>query len=265
MGIYRKGNNWVIDYRFGGRRLRQKAGSNKAMAQRALAKRQTDILEGKFFHPSKNPAIPFEKFAALYWELHGKYRRSKSYRLMLSELATSFGTIPLHRIIVPMVLEYRNKIRERASAATANRHHLRDMLNKAIEWDKFSGPNPASRVKQERENNHRLRFLSEQEVWRLLSCRHPRIYPTVACALLTGMRKGEILALRSEHADRANGIITTSIKIRQPLGYSDPIETENNPILAHTASNGLVFDLSGISPDGLPLWRSDSRKSQISD
>ena len=145
-----------------------------------------------------------------------------------------------------MVLEYRDKIRERASAATANRHHslLRSMLNKAIEWDKFSGPNPASRVKQERENNHRLRFLSEQEVCRLLSCCHPRIYPTVACALLTGMRKGEILALRWEHVDIANGIIYV-LQSKSGKPREIPIATKLKIILSSldTASDGLVFDL----------------------
>lgn len=153
--------------------------------------------------------ILFSEFASHYWDLHGKYKRGPSYKSMLRLLVAEFGEIPLSRFTVPLIVEYRNKVRDRASNVAANRHlaFLRSMFYKAIEWDKFIGENPAAKIKLERENNHRLRFLSEEEIGKLLPHCHSRIYPVVACAILTGMRMGEILQLSWENVDLEHGIM----------------------------------------------------------
>jgi len=128
---------------------------------------------------------------------------------MLRLLVAEFGEMPLTKFTVPMVVEYRNKVKARASNVAANRHlaFLRSMFYKAIEWGKLNGENPAARIKLERENNHRLRFLSELEINRLLPHCHPRILPVVVCAILTGMRMSEILRLLWENVDLEHGII----------------------------------------------------------
>ena len=209
MGVFKKGETWFIDYYHEGRRIREKAGSNKAAAKQALAKRQTEVLEGKFFLKKKEPQVSFKEFASYYWDLHGKYKRTSSYKSMLRLLVAEFGEMPLSKFSVPMILTYRNKVRERASTVAANRHlaFLRSMLYKAIQWEKYVGENPAAKIKLERENNHRVRFLSEQEIQKLLANCSPRIFPVVACALLTGMRMGEILKLSWENVDLEHGIV----------------------------------------------------------
>lgn len=95
---------------------------------------------------------------------------------MLRLLNAEFGGLRIDQIDATRVLRYRNEVMERSSAATANRHHalLRSILDKAIEWGKLSGPNPAAKIKQLREDNHRLRFLSEEEITRLLYVCHSR-------------------------------------------------------------------------------------------
>jgi integrase len=49
-----------------------------------------------------------------------------------------------------------------------------------------------------KENNHRLRFLSEPEIEALLKACIPHLRPIVETALLSGMRRGELLSLRWE-------------------------------------------------------------------
>jgi len=71
----------------------------------------------------------------------------------------------------------------------------------------FYGDNPACRVKLGRGAHHRLRFLSETEMIRLMEVCHPRLKPVVACALMTGMRKSELLNLAWENVSLAQGII----------------------------------------------------------
>lgn len=209
MGLIKKGGNWFIDYYAQGRRVREKVGPSKARARQALAKRKTEILEGKFFPQLRAPAPLFSAFVARYWELHGRFRRSKSYPSMLKELLEVFGAMRLDRITVPMAMQYLNRVKERTSGATANRHHtlLKSMLNRAIEWGQLAGENPLAKIKKHREAHHRLRFLSEGEIARLLAAADPRLFPVLACALLTGMRRGEILGLDWKAVDLARGII----------------------------------------------------------
>lgn len=250
MGIYLKGDTWFIDYYHEGQRIREKAGTNKAAAKQALAKRQTEILEGKFFSKREAPQVSFKDFASSYWELHGKYKRTKSYKSMLRLLVAEFGETPLSKFTVPMILAYRNKVKERASAVAANRHlaFLRSMFYKAIEWEKFAGENPAAKIKLDREDNHRLRFLSEQEIKRLLSNCPRRLYAVVACAILTGMRMGEILKLSWENVDLEHGIIyVLNSKSGKPREI--PIAAKLDSILRSLGPGlrGSVFEMPEIT------------------
>ena len=68
-----------------------------------------------------------------------------------------------------------------------------------------------------KENNHRLRFLTEAEIDTLLKACSPHLKPIVETALHTGMRRGELLSLQWEQI--RNGFIylteTKSGKARQ--------------------------------------------------
>lgn len=169
---------------------------------------------------------------------------------MFRFLVAAFREQRLNQITVPMVLKYRNEVMERSSAANASRHHalLRSILSKAIERGELAGPNPAAKIKQHRENNHRLRFLSEEEIARLLYMCHPRLFPVVACALLTGMRKGEILGLRWENVDLSRG---TLYVLQSKSGK--PREIPVSPKLAQAlrslipAAEGPVFEIPEIT------------------
>lgn len=83
--------------------------------------------------------------------------------------------------------------------STVNREMacLHHVFAKAVEWEMIE-QSPFDRGKSLRlkENNKRLRYLSEEEIQRLLAqCpKYPR--GVVECAIHTGMRKSEILGLR---------------------------------------------------------------------
>src|SRR5208337_533826 len=91
--------------------------------------------------------------------------------------------------------------------ATVNREisTLRHMLNKAIEWGMLEN-SPFSKGSRLilKENNHRLRFLTEAEIEALigacddLKTYTPHLRPIVETALLTGMRREEMLSLKWE-------------------------------------------------------------------
>ncbi len=98
------------------------------------------------------------------------------------------------------------------TASTVNRELaiLRHMLRLAEEWG-YIAKVPKIRLSKEPEG--RLRFLSEDEIERLLvacedrSRKSPYLLPIVTIALNTGMRKGEILGLTWEHVDFARAVL----------------------------------------------------------
>lgn len=83
---------------------------------------------------------------------------------------------------------------------------LKHMLNKAVEWAMLEvSPFKRGKSLMFKENNERLRFLTEEEIEPLLAACLPHLRPIVETALLTGMRAGELLSLRWDQI--VNGMI----------------------------------------------------------
>ena len=86
------------------------------------------------------------------------------------------------------------------------------MLRKAVEWGMLeASPFKKGKRLMFKENNQRLRFLTEAEIEALLTAsddlkaHSPYLRPMVETALLTGMRRGELLSLKWEQI--RNGFI----------------------------------------------------------
>jgi integrase len=93
------------------------------------------------------------------------------------------------------------------SKATANRYMttLSVLLRVAVQEWRLLPYNPLSSFQKLKEPTGRDRFLTEQEIERLLkACRcspNKNLYPIVITALCTGMRKGEITSLKWNQID----------------------------------------------------------------
>lgn len=62
-----RNQNWFIDYYFNGERKREVVGTNKRLAEEVVAKRQTQIKEGRFFDIKKEKThslFSFSRFKA---------------------------------------------------------------------------------------------------------------------------------------------------------------------------------------------------------
>ena len=74
---------------------------------------------------------------------------------------------------------------------------LRHLLAKAVEWEMIEqSPFDKGKSLILKENNKRLRFLTEDEISQLLDECQPYLRNIVECALNTGMRRREILSLK---------------------------------------------------------------------
>lgn len=205
-----RGCVWYIDYRCRGRRFKERVGQSKSLAKEVLAKREAEIAEGRFFPNRRRGDLSFADMANLYWEEYGKHKRGAySGKYYIAALVEALGDKPLNAVTVLDLQGFLNRIKDSRCAATANRYHavVRSIFNRAIQWDKYDTANPAARVRPFPVINQRLRYLSREEMVRLAQCCDPRIRPIVLCALMTGMRRGEILDLAWDDVDLEHGLL----------------------------------------------------------
>ncbi len=210
MAIFKKRGKWWIGYRVNGQRRREPTGATShALAKEILAKRLNEASERKHFPGRVANASAFLMVADKFWSLHGRYMLSKSWSCMIKQVKAALGAKRISDIGPADIQRYYNETAARTSNSTANRHLtlIKSIFNKAKAWGDFYGDNPCGMVKKQREAAHRLRYLSGEEIKALLAVAHPRLYPVLVCALLTGMRQGEILGLTWENVSLDRDIL----------------------------------------------------------
>ncbi len=199
MGLFEKEKNsgeWWIRYADQyGHIHREKVGP-KSLAQKAYEKRKTQIREGKFFPDElgQRRDMLFKDMAKLYLEEHSKVNK-RSYPTdcyNIGRLIQAFGEKALSEITTQDVERLKAHLGREVSKATVNRHLalLGGVFNKAIAWKKTKA-NPVNEVKKFRENNERIRYLTEEEESRLRAVFPERHWAKVEAAFHTGMRRAE--------------------------------------------------------------------------
>ncbi|MDE2313517.1 MAG: tyrosine-type recombinase/integrase [Elusimicrobia bacterium] len=233
---------WIVLRDSEGRRRREKIGTdtpeNRRLAKDVLRKREAEIVAGKYFPERKAQSMAFRQIAEKWLELIAP-QRSKTWRPMIMKLIEEFGGKRCSEITTAELQAFYNRKMEASSASTANRHLclMRSIFNRAIEWGDFYGDNPARMVKRKPENPHRMRFLSQDEMVRFLEACDPRLYPLAICALTTGMRGGEMFALRWENVDMEHGIIYI-VKSKSGKSRQIPISSKLRNVLEGLRGRG---------------------------
>jgi len=129
------------------------------------------------------------------------------WRLHLQPL---LGGQELNTINAQKVLRLDAELRKKNLAPQTVYHCLsllRRVLNRAVEWELYSGPVP--KIRMPKFNNKRIRFLSKCEARQLLEELNqisPLWHDIALFALNTGLRKGEILALTPAQIDLNAGL-----------------------------------------------------------
>ena len=214
---------WFIDFTHRGRRVRKFGGFTKDQAKVALAKERLDRRDIEL--GIKKPPVEdvtFAAFADEFIELYAKPNK-RSWRqdeIILPSLKGHFHDETLRSITAEKIQRF---VAERRVEKSKNNGHtispstvnralalLKTLFGKAVEWGRLD-VNPAARVKKLREPEGRERFLTQEEAGRLLAVANPEFRTILTVALGTGMRRGEILALKWEDLDLLRGIITVAM------------------------------------------------------
>ena len=209
MGIFRKNDAWFIDYYVEGRRVRERIGTSKREAERALAVRRGEVLQGRLKLADRQPSPHFSEFTPRYLAYSEANKRSaRRDQFLLKQLVAFFGERRLKEITPWQIEQYKAKRRAQVTPASVNRELacLKHLFSLAILWGEAE-VNPVKRVKFFREDNQVERILTLEEEVRLLAAASDRLRPILVLALNTGMRLGECLGLQWEHVDEARGAI----------------------------------------------------------
>lgn len=209
---------YVTDITINYHRIRRFAGYTKAEAKDYLAKLRLAARDGRleeFIKPKAQEPPRADIFGAYARSLldsaEWKAKRSASRNeISLKNLNRSFKDIPLQDINPGRVREYITKrTKDGMAPATINREiSLLKSILYAAEYDGLISSNPirGRRVKKLEEHNSREKTilnlnLTDDDLRRLCDCAAPHFKPILELALITGMRRGEILKLRWQDID----------------------------------------------------------------
>jgi len=209
MGIIKRNQNYYIDYYYQGRRIMERVGPQKGLAKEALAVRKAAIAQGRY-QIRKRGNVRFDVFAKVYLDYAKTNKRSwQRDEGLLKNLLPFFGNRLLSDISPFLIESYKKKRVGEVKPATVNREIalLKHMYNLAITWDRVTA-NPMKNVRLFREEPIPDRFLSQEEIAKVLAACTEYSRPIVLTALNTGMRLGEILGLKWDQVDLKDRVIT---------------------------------------------------------
>ena len=185
--------------------------SLKEKREAEFGRREAEALEN----------LPLDKLATEYleWSKANKASWRDDITRYNKHIKPVLGQLPIQKIS-PLDLEKLKRILQKKELAPATIKQClvlaRQMFNKAKAWGKFDGENPFknatinNRKLLEVPDNRRIRFLQFEEAHSLLnalSAKSPQVHDMSLLSLDTGMRRGEVFALKWQDIDLKNEII----------------------------------------------------------
>ena len=138
-----------------------------------------------------------------------------AYDIHLRFWDDKLGHLKLSELRPEKIAEQRDALREQGRKPSGVNRYLAALaavLTQAVRHWHLLEANPVHRVAKLVENNARTRFLTEDELARLLkACQNsqsPDLYLAVLLAVTTGARRAEIMTLRWSQVDLNSGVIT---------------------------------------------------------
>lgn len=166
--------------------------------------------------PEENSSVTFKAAAALYveWAKANKRTWKDDQTRMAHHVLPLFGKCVLSQIGFREIelLKLNGQTKGLAPASVVQCLAVtRAVFNFAGKMGFFCGTNPVKLVKFPKVNNKRTRFLSHQEAKTLLDTAasyNPELHDMCLICLYTGIRSGEMAALRWFDLDFSHGLIT---------------------------------------------------------
>src|SRR5229473_8412163 len=218
---------WICYFDRFGKRHREKAGT-KNVAIKLYGKRKQQVLEGKKLPESfRKPSV---NFSQLVDDALGYSKRNKrSYKTDVPRFASLkewFGSHPAEELTPKDIENTLARAAEKQKWAASTFNHYRSLMSLSYRLgilNRKVTSNPARSVTHRREDNNRVRFLTEEEEKKLrkvIDAKWASHMPELDLAINTGLRKGSQYALTWDMVDwksRELHIPNTETKNGEPL------------------------------------------------
>ncbi len=245
------------------------------------------IREGRYFSTSEAQKRTLAELIDRYIEevVPATRKTVQDQRNLTAHLrwwSQRLGSYTLAKITPAMIAQQRDRLARdslsgRAIApATVNRYlqAISHAFTVAVrEWGWIEN-SPVPRVRRLKEPRGRVRFLSDDERWRLLdACREsdePRLYPLVLLAVSTGARSGELRSLRWPDIDLERGMAVlhhTKNGERRAIPLAGPaLEEMKQRSKVRRIDTDLVFaNALGNTPFPRKPWQRALQAAEIED
>lgn len=281
--VFRRGSTWsyVVDVgrdRTGRRRQQSKGGfRTRQAAQMALNELVHALQRGSYVEASR---ITVGTFLRDQWlpSVKGSLRSTtySSYAMHVRcYLDPAFGHLPLQQLTPPQINEFYNELqsgwngRTPLAPATVRRIHasLHRALRDAVRWQLLVR-NPASVASPPRAPRPSIKVWTPEQLRTFLSvARDDRYLPLWLFFVLTGVRRGEGLALRWCDIDLRIGTVTihrSLVPVEHGLAFGEPKTDRGRRLIGLDAQLVQVLDglrrrhesqrrLLGLEPQGHDL------------
>ncbi|MDG6026865.1 MAG: site-specific integrase [Candidatus Brocadia sp.] len=180
-------------------------------AEYLLNCRHKAVREGKFLDLKKIKNCKLVELAQDYLKWSERQRVYETKKYWIPQLIEVFGNLNVSDLNPKIIEQWQSERLKKNKPSTVNRLTtcLKHMVNKGVECGMASEETlkAVRKIKLLKGENKRLRYLTIEELQRLLDCCHQHLKPIVLVAVHTGMRKGEILNLKWDQVDLRNNLI----------------------------------------------------------
>ena len=196
----------------------------KREAQAELARLITEANEGRRLEPSKLTLSEYLEswLAAIRQSVSPRTHEWHEY-LIKSHIANRLGGVLL-QVLTPLdiqqfiaeLLEDGRRDGKGGLSGRTVRHiiaTLSQALKRAADW-RMIGSNPVTRVKRPKLERQEILILNDDKIAELLdAAKETRLYVPILLALSTGLRRGELLALRWQDIDLEDAELAVNLSL----------------------------------------------------
>ena len=273
--VRKRGRNWsvVVDVwcaENGKRKQKWISGfKTKKEAEKELARVLNDIVDGTYVEPSK---VTVSEYLRRWLEdsvkidvTQATYEQYK--RVVENHLIPALGRYPLAKLQPVDIQDFLNRIyckgrldgKGGLCAGSVQHHHyvLKKALKQAVRLH-FLSSNPADATEPPRIFRKEMKVLDEHQMAHLLEfCKgRTMFYMPIMVAIYTGMRKGEIIALRWKDVD----FDRTQIHVRQAVQAVSGGLVFKEP---KTQKGRRIIDLPSLAVDELRCHKVEQAKNKL--
>lgn len=257
---------WRVRYRDPAGRERSRSFARRTDAERFLHGVESDMVRGEWTDPRLG-RITFGEWSTRVeaGRVNVAASTRANYQSVLRSLVLpTFGSVPVGSIEPGAVREWiASLVAGGYSASTIRRAYtiLQETLELAV-GDQMIPRSPCRNIALPKTDRTDMRFLSIGEVETLAEAIHPRYRAFVLAGAYTGLRPGELAALRVDRLD----LLRRQLRVEEPIKTPAARRTVSFPaflvevfaahIKNYPGTNGCVF----TAPEGGPLRLGQFRK-----